>query len=201
MSIFFWPSLFLALGLLLLIVEVFIPSGGLIGLCSIACLALSLWYAFSQSMGIGATFMLVDLVALPITAALAFSLWSHSPLGRKFFLIPPSREEIEVSHNELHLDHLVGLEGRALTPLRPSGNIEIEGRRLEALAEEGFLSAGTSIRVLRVRSGQLIVRGLLEPANVSLDNDRSREDHAGLGTSSSPTSTTALAVSILEDAP
>ena len=65
MSVLFWPSLFLALGLLLLMVEVFIPSGGMIGLCSLLCLGLSLWYAFSQSLGMGAMFMLVDLVALP----------------------------------------------------------------------------------------------------------------------------------------
>ena len=42
MSVLFWPSLFLALGLLLLLIEVFIPSGGMIGLCSLLCLALSL---------------------------------------------------------------------------------------------------------------------------------------------------------------
>src|SRR3954453_7356309 len=166
MSVLFWPSLFLVLGLLLLIVEVFIPSGGLIGICSVACLILCLWYAFSESLVMGATFMLVDLVALPLTAMGAFSLWSRSPLGRKFFLQPPAPDEIDVSHTDRHLEHLVDQTGRALTPLRPCGNIEIEGRRVDGLAEEGFLPAGCMVRVLRVRSGQLIVRGLAEPVDL-----------------------------------
>jgi membrane-bound ClpP family serine protease len=201
MSVLFWPSLFLALGLLLLLIEVFIPSGGLIGLCSLLCLALSLWYAFSQSLSMGATFMLVDLVAVPLTAAAAFSLWSRSPLGRKFFLAPPNREEIEVSHAEHHLDRLVGLEGQTLTPLRPSGTVEIEGRRLGSLAEEGYLPAGTSVRVMRVRSGQLIVRGLLDPAHGASDNDPDKIDPSGPQTGPSTISRTALAVSITEDPP
>ena len=89
MSILFWPSVFLVLGLLLLILEVFIPSGGFIGICSIVCLVLCLWYAFAQSLGLGVTFMVIDLVALPLTAGLAFSLWSRTPLGRRFLLKPP----------------------------------------------------------------------------------------------------------------
>jgi hypothetical protein len=143
----------------------------------------------------------VDLVAVPLTAAAAFSLWSHSPLGRKFFLAPPSREEIEVSHAEHHLDRLVGLEGQTLTPLRPSGTVEIEGRRLGSLAEEGYLPAGMPIRVMKVRSGQLIVRGLLDPAHRSADNDPDTINQPGLETSPSTISRTALAVSITEDAP
>jgi membrane-bound ClpP family serine protease len=201
MSVLFWPSLFLALGLLLLIVEVFIPSGGFIGLCSIVCLILSLWYAFAESTTTGAMFMLVDLVALPLTAALAFSLWSRSPLGRKFFLNPPTPEEIEVSHADHHLDHLVGLEGRTLTPLRPSGHLEIDGRRVDGLAEEGFLPAGTLVQAIRVRSGQLIVRGVLDPAAMPRDNDPTPIDHTRPHTTPSPIATTAEAVSILEDAP
>jgi membrane-bound ClpP family serine protease len=197
----FWPSLFLVLGLLLLIVEVFIPSGGLIGICSLACLLLCLWYAFSQSLVMGAMFMLVDLVALPLTAMGAFSLWSRTPLGRKFFLRPPAPEEIEVSHTDHHLEHLVDQVGRALTPLRPCGHIDIEGRRIDGLAEEGFLPAGCLVRVLRVRSGQLIVRGLEDTADlpggeISVMTRQARPEQ-GLTIES----TAAQAVSLFEDAP
>jgi membrane-bound ClpP family serine protease len=162
MSVVFWPSVFLAMGLLLLLVEVFIPSGGMIGLGAIACLVLCLWYAFAQSLALGATFMLIDLVALPLTASLAFSLWSRTPIGRKFFLKPPAPEEIEVSHTDHHVDLMVGQVGRTLTPLRPCGHVDIDGRRLDALAEEGFVPADAAVRVIGTRSGQIVVRGLLD---------------------------------------
>jgi membrane-bound ClpP family serine protease len=203
MSILFWPSLFLAIGLLLLLVEAFIPSGGLIGLCSIACVLLSLWYAFAQSSSLGAIFMVVDLVAVPVTAALTFTLWTRSPLGRRLMLRPPSSEEIQVSHTDLHLEHLVGQEGRALTPLRPSGYIEIDGRRIGSLAEEGFLTSGSVVRAIAVRSGQLVVRGVHDPSNVRSDNQPEPTENQAPQTDPSPIFNAATAVSILdlEDAP
>jgi membrane-bound ClpP family serine protease len=149
----------------------------------------------------GATFMLIDLVALPLTAALAFSLWSRTPLGRKFFLKPPAPEEIEVSHADHHLEVLVGQVGRTLTPLRPCGHVEIEGRRADALAEEGFLPASTPVRAIRVRSGQLVVRGLLDSADARREQWLETIDHPRPDTGPSPIATTADAVSIFEDAP
>ena len=201
MSIVFWPSVFLILGLLLLILEVFIPSGGFIGICSIACLALCLWYAFAQSLGLGVTFMAIDLVALPLTAGLAFSIWSRTPIGRKFFLKPPAPEEIEVSHADHHLECLVDQVGRTLTPLRPCGHVEIGGQRADALSEEGFLPAGATIRVLRIRSGQVVVREIRDPASaVAADSPRTIEIRGPMS-GPSPIATTADAVSIFEDAP
>ena len=199
MSVMFWPFVFLAIGLLLLMLEVFIPSGGFIGLCSIACLALCLWYAFAHSAGLGLTFMLIDLVALPLTVALAFSLWSRTPLGRKFFLRPPAPEEIEVSHADHHLEILVGQVGRTLTPLRPCGHVEIDGRRVDALAEEGFLPAESPVRVLRIRSGQIVVRGMLDSADALAEEWQKTHDQPRPEPGPSPIELTAEAVSILED--
>lgn len=201
MSVLFWPSLFLALGLGLLIVEVFIPSGGLIGVCSAACLMLCLWYAFSQSLAMGAAFMLIDLVALPLTAMGAFSLWSRTRLGRRFFLQPPAPEEIEVSHADHHLEPLVDQLGRALTPLRPCGHIEVDGRRADALAEGGFVPGGCTVRVLRIRSGQLIVRGVDEPADLARVEDPRFAPYSRPESGQTIRSTTAEAVGLFEDAP
>ncbi len=203
MSVLFWPSLFLVFGLLLLILEAFIPSGGFLGLGSIACLVLSLWYAFSQSLGLGTLFMLIDLLAIPLCAGLAFWLWSHTPLGRKFFLKPPAPEEIDVSHADLHIHSLVDQLGKTITPLRPCGHVEIDGQRALALAEEGYLPAGATVRVLRVRSGQLVVRGLRDPAPQPVEEPTNPFDVSGPVPGPSPIDIdrTAEAVSIFEDAP
>ena len=53
MSALGWPLLLLALGLILLISEVFIPSGGLIGFLAVSCVGLSLWKAFQHSYDLG----------------------------------------------------------------------------------------------------------------------------------------------------
>ncbi|MBK8856419.1 MAG: hypothetical protein IPN11_01650 [Opitutaceae bacterium] len=47
------------------------------------------------------------------------------------------------------LQSLVGREGVAATSLFPSGQVEIDGRRLEARLEVGFAEAGSRVRVVR----------------------------------------------------
>jgi membrane-bound ClpP family serine protease len=158
MNALIWPILFLAAGLLLLIVEVFLPSGGLIGLLALGCLGLSLWKAFAQSYTLGFEFLAALLVFLPIALVTAAHLWPRTPLAKRIFLKPPDPEDIAPSHNPERLDHLIGQFGRTLTPLRPSGLVDFEGRRLDGLSEEGLIPANTLVRAVQVRGGQLIVR-------------------------------------------
>ncbi len=158
MSILAWPLLVLALGYLLLIAEVFIPSGGLIGLLAISCIGVSLWQAFHQSTALGLKFLLADCLLMPLTLAFAIYLWPKTPLAKLVALQPPAPEDIEVSHSPQRIDHLVGELGRSLTPLRPSGLVDFDGRRLDGMSEEGLIPAGTLVRAVRVRSGQIIVR-------------------------------------------
>lgn len=163
MSTLAWPLLLLAFGLILLIAEVFIPSGGLIGLLALSCIALSLWRAFDQSTDLGLKFLLADFILMPMVMMLAVYLWPRTPLAKRVFLKPPGPDDIEASHSGRRLDHLVGQLGRALTPLRPSGMVDFDGRRLDGLSEDGLIPAGTLIRAVRVRSGQLIVRMAPDP--------------------------------------
>jgi membrane-bound ClpP family serine protease len=158
MSTLAWPLLFLALGLILLIAEVFIPSGGMIGILAVCCVVLSLWQAFRQSFDLGLKFLVADFLLLPLALALGMYLWPKTPLAKRVFLRRPDPEEFEVSHSIQRLDHLVGQFGRALTTLRPSGMVDFDGRRLDAVSEDGLIDSGTLIQAVRVRSGQLVVR-------------------------------------------
>jgi membrane-bound ClpP family serine protease len=168
MTILFWPIAFLALGLLLLFIEVFVPSGGFVGLSALFCVGVGLWHAFQHSTMLGAAFLIVDLVAVPLTAMAAFWLWARTPMSRPFFLRPPAKDEIDVSHTGLDLPLVADREGRALTTLRPCGHVEFDGRRYDGLAEEGFIPEGSPVRVVRSRSGQLVVRALRRPADAPL---------------------------------
>lgn len=154
----FWPVVFLAMGLALVSLELFVPSGGFIGLSAAVCLGLGLWNAFQSSTSLGMTFVLIDFVAVPVTLVVAFRIWARSPLGRAFVLGPPADDEVSVSHSADRIEELVGLEGRALTPLRPSGHVEVRGRRYDGMAESGLIPGGSAVRVVRARSGQVVVR-------------------------------------------
>jgi len=53
--------------------------------------------------------------------------------------------------------HLKGKKGIAITTLRPSGKINIEGKNYDALAESGMIDKGTAIVVTKVETAQLYV--------------------------------------------
>lgn len=163
MSTLAWPLLLLAFGLLLLIVEVFVPSGGLIGLLAFSCMVLSLWKAFHQSTDLGLKFLLADFLLVPLAGVLAVYLWPRTPLAKRAFLRPPTPEDLVDARPGGRLDHLVGQIGRALTPLRPSGLVDFDGRRLDGLSEEGLIPPGALVRAVRVRGAQLIVRPAPDP--------------------------------------
>lgn len=158
-----WPSLCLAVGLLLLVAEVFIPSGGLIGVLAVGFLGVSLYLAFSTTSH-GLVFLIVTVVLMPLMLMLAVYLWPRTPMAKYLFLNPPSPEDVAPDSQDLVLERLVGQFGRTLTPLRPSGRVDFEGRRFEGVSEEGLIPSGVLVRAVQVRSGRLVVREADVPA-------------------------------------
>lgn len=152
-----WPSLCLAVALLLLLAEAFVPSAGLIGVLAVGFLCVSLYLAFATTAH-GWAFVIVAGVLLPATLAVAIQLWPHTPLAKYLFLKPPEPSDLITESHGALLDHLVGQLARTQTPLRPTGIVDLEGRRLEGLSEEGMIPAKTLVRVVKVRGGRLIVR-------------------------------------------
>jgi membrane-bound serine protease (ClpP class) len=45
----------------------------------------------------------------------------------------------------------------ALTPLRPVGTCEINGKRVQCVAETGFITKGTPVKVFTVEGNRVIV--------------------------------------------
>lgn len=152
-----WPVMCLAVGLVLLLAEVFVPSGGLIGLLAVGFLGVSLYLGFTTTAH-GFKFVVALGVLMPLTLFAAIQLWPRSPLAKYIFLKPPTAEESAPEVKGLGVEHLIGQFGRALTPLRPSGMVDFEGRRLEGLSEEGLIPAGALVRAVNIRTGQIVVR-------------------------------------------
>ncbi|WP_437708289.1 NfeD family protein [Sorangium sp. So ce448] len=60
---------------------------------------------------------------------------------------------------------LVDRLGTAATDLRPSGKVALDGRRLEALSELGYVEAGARVRVIRAEGGRVVVRAVARSAD------------------------------------
>jgi membrane-bound serine protease (ClpP class) len=48
--------------------------------------------------------------------------------------------------------------GKAVTPLRPSGTVEIEGKKYDTISESGFLDSNEMVEVSKVEGYRIVVR-------------------------------------------
>lgn len=180
-----WPVLLVTLGFILLVAEVFIPSGGILGVVSLGLIVWGIWLAFQGSFIMGASLLLGVMVLGPLAIGLAFHFWPRTPMGRRLILRPPSSDDSGGGANEeRRLDLLLGLPARAITPLRPSGRVDCDGKTFDCLAESGLIDSGASVVVVGVRSGELVVRETsppsqtpVAPTSIPGDPDASVPDH------------------------
>ena len=139
-----WIVGLMALGLALVMIEIFVP-GGIIGAFGGLCLLAAIIVAFNENGMTGA--LLAFLVALAGLAAclfVEFKILPKTPMGRRLFL--QNRVEGK-SQNDLADDTLVGKEGDSLTALAPSGYVLVDGRKYEAFSRSGFLEKGEKVKV------------------------------------------------------
>lgn len=142
-----------AAGLLLALLEMFLP-GGVLGVLS-AFLFLSVVILCYQEYGAQTgTFVLAGLMALGIVLFLTWMrLFPSSPAGRLLML------KGRVSGRSVPEAATVppGASGFAVTALRPAGTVRINGKRYDARMDTGFADPGDPIRVLRVDGAALVV--------------------------------------------
>jgi membrane-bound serine protease (ClpP class) len=108
---------------------------------------------------VGFVFVLVALVALPATLALAFKLLPQTPMGRQLLLGTPREEDVlPEDDRRRQLRKLVGQVGRAKTLMLPSGAVEVGGMTIDALSEGLAIEPGTPVRVVEVHGLRVVVR-------------------------------------------
>ena len=142
----------------LIIAEVFIPSGGLISICALACLIGGIAIFFRQSHTVGWIGISVAVVMIPSVVIIAYKIFPKTRFGKSVTLAPPQRQQGDAIPDTAQLKNLLGAEGVVLTPLRPVGMCDFSGQRLESVAESGYVDTGKKVRIIHVEGTQLTVR-------------------------------------------
>jgi membrane-bound serine protease (ClpP class) len=146
-----------ALGIFML--ELVLPTGGLLALlCALSAIG-SIVLGFMHHPTLGMSLLALYSAAAPFLLVFGLRMATKSRLGRRLVLSAedPARTGAGIAEAPSGLPS-VGTVGEAITPLRPSGFVRIDGRRLDASAEGNLIDAGTPIEVVSVRDGQLRVR-------------------------------------------
>lgn len=161
----------LAVGLVLFVLEFFIPSGGLLGLLTAVAMIGSIGSMFAFSTSWGLIYGAMLLASAPFAIVQAIKVWSGSALGRRAILSAeadrvPRRDEdgdeIEAPRPRAPIDQ--GTIGIAATVLRPVGFVLFDGVRADAVAESGFIAEGERVIVIGHVDGQPKVRAVANRA-------------------------------------
>lgn len=155
-----WVAVLLLIGLGVMMLEVFIPSGGILGFVSVAAILAAVATAFFEIGAMaGMTTLAITVVAVPTVLSLAFRWFPETPLGRR--VLPPPPDPADVlpdATRRRQLREFVGRGGRAVGELLPWGMVEIGDLMVEAMSESGPIVAGTPIEVIGVQGMSLVVR-------------------------------------------
>jgi membrane-bound serine protease (ClpP class) len=104
--------------------------------------------------------VLLLLVLIPTSIYFSVKYWHRTPMGR--VISPPNpvltAEDKGVDLREL--EALVGQRGRTLSPLRPVGTCEFNGRRVECEAEVGMIDSSVVVEAVGLRGRCLRVRSV-----------------------------------------
>jgi membrane-bound ClpP family serine protease len=160
----------IGLGLVLLVAEIFIPSGGLLFVASAAAIvagvAMAFWYGDSST---GFLTLIGVFIIVPVLAAAMLYIWPRTRMGKRFIL-PDQDATLAQMPVNLELEQLRGRFGQALSDLRPAGVAGFDGKRIDVMTEGMMVSAGAWVRCVDVKAGKVVVRQVDKPRLQDLES-------------------------------
>lgn len=156
-----WEAIILFLvGFSLLLAEIFlIPGFGLAGISGIIAILTSIFFTFGNI--IQAAYSI--LIALGFTIVGFFLLIRYIPATqtwRKFILFTKQEKESGYTVGIKNSKRLIGKEGIATTPLRPSGMVEVNGKKLNAITRGEYVDSNTKIKIISVEGNKIVVEAV-----------------------------------------
>jgi membrane-bound serine protease (ClpP class) len=158
--------LLIGIGVVLLIAEFFLPTGVMVvgGITLFAVAVAVIFYYGTRTEAIIATIGLC--IGLPAAFAGLFQAWKQFSLKTGLDADGAGGTLTAAMPELSELEQLKGKYGRTVTPMRPSGSVEIDGRRVDALTEGVMLDAGVWVRCVDVKGSRVTVRQVDAPANL-----------------------------------
>ena len=153
-----WAILLLVLAVGIGFLELFVPSGGLLGVLAVLALVGSIVFGFIQDPIFGGIYLVLLVIGVPLLIREMVKLWPETPIGKMILLDPANDPALEKDQELEQYQKLLGQHGIVRSPMMPSGLIEINGRRYDALSEGIPLDPGTPIVVIHVQGYVITVR-------------------------------------------
>ncbi|WP_439098751.1 NfeD family protein [Metabacillus sp. HB246100] len=144
------------LGIIFIIAEFFVP-GGILGILGLGSIVTSLYIASGNFVQMTISIMISILVSIVVSILLVKVFGKRMNLFKKLILRDSTNTESGYVSNKTRSE-LLGLEGVALTTLRPSGTAIIGEERLDVVTEGSYILKGNKLKVVKVEGSRIVVR-------------------------------------------
>ena len=145
-------AILIGAGVLLCLVEIFVPKIGLTGIlgCLLVVLGLSSYYidGFKPN-------QIISLISI-IAFVLAIFIMIEMVLESKGIIKNPNRHKFRTINTQQSLDTLVGKVGKAYTNIDKGGTIDVDGKLYYAVSDN-FIAQGNFVVVTKAGNNYLVV--------------------------------------------
>ncbi len=144
-----------AVGLLLILLDIMVIPGGVVAIAGITLIVGVQIYSYKS---MGPAFTLNSCIVTAVMAVvLGFLVWRFR-LWKVMQLHQQEDKETGFVSYSTRRTELIGKMGETFSTLRPGGTVRIEGKKYDAVTEGSLLEKGVQIKVLEVRGAQVVVR-------------------------------------------
>jgi len=152
-------------GVVMLLAEILLPTGGILVVVSLLFFALGVGIILARGTTTEAVVAIAALaLGLPAAGFVAVSAWRRMSIGT---VLPEDATAPGVIPGAAELEVLKNRTGKTVSPMRPSGTVEFDGKRVDAISEGVMLDAGVWVRCVAVKGTSVIVRQMDAPADVA----------------------------------
>ncbi|MGN7454946.1 NfeD family protein [Paenibacillus pasadenensis] len=147
---------FFVLGIVLLVLELLVPSFGILGILGAAALVRAILFSFEDT-ATATIAMLSAFAAAVIVVVLIARRFKERGIWNRFVLRErlTSEEGFVPSSSK---SSLLGQAGTTVTPLRPAGIVDIGGERIDVVTAGEFIAQHARVVVSRVEGTRVIVK-------------------------------------------
>lgn len=156
-------AIFFGLGLILTIIEIYVPGFGGWGLAGITCFIIGI-IVTADTLLEALILMMILLAILGIFFTIILHSISKGKLPKSMVLESSMKKEdgyISTSDMKYFLKKC----GTTLTVLRPAGTVDFDGVKLDVVSEGEFIPKGTKVEVIKVEGRRIVVRRAVEEQN------------------------------------
>lgn len=159
--------LLIAAGIVLMGAELVIPAFGGLFAVGLGGLIIGMVLIFRYDATQGLVTLIALFVVVPLAGMVLLHYWPRLRMNERMMLGRPDDDATvaEMPAN-LELEQLRGRYGRTLSPLRPAGVTDFDGRRVDTLSDGPLIEAGRWVRCVDVRGGRVLVREVAGPPDL-----------------------------------